>query len=95
MKNKIQLDATYYIIMLMLCSICFGHHYAHHQELTTIVLSLPHRPSGSGVAAGWRLSAGRMDRCPDRRLETQYVIRDALCSENLFVNRTVHEPRRP
>jgi len=22
---------------------------------------LPHRPSGSQVAAGWRLSAGRMD----------------------------------
>jgi len=28
---------------------------------------LPHRPSGSGVAAGWKLSAGRMDGCPDRR----------------------------
>jgi len=38
-KNKIQLDATYYIIMLiMLGSTCFGHHYAHHQELTTIAL---------------------------------------------------------
>jgi hypothetical protein len=24
---------------------------------------LPHRPSGSGVAASWRLSAGRMDEC--------------------------------
>ena len=24
--------------MLMLGSICFGHHYAHHQELTTIAL---------------------------------------------------------
>ena len=28
------------------------------------------------------------------RLETQYVIRDALCSENLFVNRIVHDLRR-
>jgi len=36
MKVKIQLDATYYFIMLMLGSTCFGHHYAHHQELTTI-----------------------------------------------------------
>ena len=36
MKNKIQLDATYYFIMLMLGSTCFGHHYAHHQDLTTI-----------------------------------------------------------
>ena len=25
-------------------------------------------PSGSRVAAGWRLSAGRVDECPDRRL---------------------------
>ena len=29
---------------------------------------LPHRPSGSRVAAGWRLSAGRMDVCPDRKM---------------------------
>jgi len=35
MKNKIQLDATYYFIMLMLGSTCFGHHYVYHQELTT------------------------------------------------------------
>jgi len=33
-----QLDATYYFIMLMLGSACFGHHYAHHQELTKIEL---------------------------------------------------------
>jgi len=38
MKNKNQLDATYCIIILMLDSTCFGHCYAHHQELTTIVL---------------------------------------------------------
>jgi len=38
LKNKIQLDATHYFIMLMLGSTYFGHHYAHHQELTTIAL---------------------------------------------------------
>jgi len=27
MKNKIQVDASYYFIMLMLCSTCFGQHY--------------------------------------------------------------------
>jgi len=37
-EEKIQLDTTYYFIILMLGSICFGHHYAHHQELTTIAL---------------------------------------------------------
>jgi len=38
MKNKIQLDATYCFIMLMLGSTCFEHYYAHHQELTAIAL---------------------------------------------------------
>ena len=38
LKNKIQLDATYYFVLLMLGSTCFGHHYAHHQELTTVAL---------------------------------------------------------
>ena len=38
MKNKTQLDATYYFIVIMLGSTCFGHHYAHHQEFTTIAL---------------------------------------------------------
>ena len=38
LKYKIQLDAIYYFIMLVLGSTCFGHHYAHHQELTTIAL---------------------------------------------------------
>jgi len=38
LKNKIQLDATYYFIMLMLGSTCFGLRYAHYQGLTTIAL---------------------------------------------------------
>ena len=36
MKN--QLDATYYFIVLLIGSICFGHYYAHHQELATVIL---------------------------------------------------------
>jgi len=31
MKN--QPDATYYFIVLFTGSTCFGHYYAHHQEL--------------------------------------------------------------
>ena len=38
LKNKIQIDATYYFILLKLSSTYFGHHYAHRQELTTIAL---------------------------------------------------------
>ena len=38
LKNKNQLDAIYRFIILIIGSICFGHCYAHHQELTTIIL---------------------------------------------------------
>jgi len=30
LKNKNQLDATYYFIVLLIGSTCFGHYYAHH-----------------------------------------------------------------
>ena len=36
-KIKCQLDATeVFIADLIACSTCFGHHYAHHQELKSI-----------------------------------------------------------
>jgi len=36
---KCQLDATdgFFIADLIDCSTCFGHHYAHHQELKSII----------------------------------------------------------
>jgi hypothetical protein len=36
---KCQLDATdgFFIADLIACSIFFGHHYAHHQELKSII----------------------------------------------------------
>jgi len=38
MKIKRQLDATdVFIADLIACSTCFGHHYAHHQELNSII----------------------------------------------------------
>ena len=33
-----QLDVTHCFIELVICSTCFGHFYAHHQELATILL---------------------------------------------------------
>ena len=40
---EFQLDATgVFIADLIACSTCFGHHYAHHQELKSIIqLLLP------------------------------------------------------
>jgi len=35
---KCQLDATeVFIADLIACSTCFGHHYAHHQELKSMI----------------------------------------------------------
>ena len=38
MKNNHQQNATYYFIVLLIGSTCFGHYDAHHQELATIML---------------------------------------------------------
>ena len=41
MEIKCQLDATeVFIADLIACSTCFGHHYAHHQELKNIIQCL-------------------------------------------------------
>ena len=38
MEIKRQIDATeVFIADLIACSTCFGHHYAHHQELKSII----------------------------------------------------------
>jgi hypothetical protein len=37
-RRQNQLDATQYFIELVIGSTCFGHHYAHRQELKTIPL---------------------------------------------------------
>ena len=34
----IELIATYYFIVLLIGSTCFGHYYANHQRLTTLML---------------------------------------------------------
>ena len=34
-REENQLDVTECFIALMICSTCFGHFYAHHQELET------------------------------------------------------------
>ena len=36
-QKKNQLDVTVCFIARMICSTCFGHFYAHHQELETIL----------------------------------------------------------
>ena len=40
-EKKNQLDVTECFIALMICSVCFGHVFAHYQELETICVLLP------------------------------------------------------
>ena len=44
--KQCQLDATeVFIADLIACSTCFGHHYAHHQELKSIIQWLLQHPA--------------------------------------------------
>jgi len=52
-EKKNQLDATEWFIAPIICSTCFGHFYAHHQELETICVLLPPM-----VCSDWLLVVG-------------------------------------
>ena len=64
-EKKNQLDVTECFIAHMICSTCFGHFYAHHQELETLCVIAAYgvqclvagcRESGAGQQA---VSPGR------------------------------------
>jgi len=51
-REENQLDATECFITLIICSTCFGHLYAHHQELEAILVLLPQMVCNALVAGG-------------------------------------------
>ena len=51
-REENQLDATESFIALIIFSTCFGHSYAHHQDLETILVLLPHIVCNALVACG-------------------------------------------
>jgi len=63
-REENQLDATEWFIALVICSTCFGHLYAHHRELETILVLLPHMICNALVAGGRRSDAGKQDMRP-------------------------------
>ena len=63
-REENQLDAAECFIALIICSTCFGHLYAHHQELETILVLLPHMVCNALVAGGRRFDAGQQAMCP-------------------------------
>jgi len=56
-REENQLDATECYIALIICSTCFGHLYAHHQELETILVLLSRMVCNVLVAGGRLLGA--------------------------------------
>ena len=64
-EKKRQLDATEWFIALIICSTCFGHFYAHHQELETICVLLPPVACYVLVAGCQRSGAGQQAMRPE------------------------------
>jgi len=63
-REENQLDATECFIALIICSTCFGQLHAHHQELETILVLLPHMVCNALVAGGRRSGAGEQAMRP-------------------------------
>ena len=63
-REESQIDATECFIALIICSTCFGHLYAHHQELETILVVLPHMVCNVLVTGGRRSGAGQQAMRP-------------------------------
>ena len=59
-----QLDATEWFTALVISSTCFGHLYAHHQELETIFVLLPHMVCNALVVGRRRSGAGQQAMRP-------------------------------
>ena len=63
-REENQLCATELFIALIICSTCFGHLYAHHPELETITVLVPHMVCNALVAGGRRSGAGQQAMRP-------------------------------
>jgi len=59
-REESQLVAAELFIALVMCSTCFGHLHANHQELETILVLLPHMVCNALVAGGRRSGAGQL-----------------------------------
>jgi len=64
-REENQLDATEWFIALIICSTCFGHLYAHHQELQTLLVLLPHMVCNALVDGDRRSGAGQWAMRPE------------------------------
>jgi hypothetical protein len=64
-QKKNQLDASEWFIALIMCSTCFGHFYAHRQELEPICVLLPLMVCNALVAGCRRSGTGQQAMRPE------------------------------
>ena len=65
-REENQPYTTEWFIALIICSTCFGHLYAHDQELETILVLLPHMVCDGSVTGGRLLGAEQQAMRPAR-----------------------------
>jgi len=63
-REENQLDDTEWFIALIICSTFYRHLYAHHQELETVLVLLPHMVCNALVAGGRRSGEGQQAMRP-------------------------------
>jgi len=63
-REENKLDAIECFIALIICSTCFGHLYAHHQELETMLVLLPHMVCNALIGGGRPSGTGQQAMCP-------------------------------
>ena len=87
LKNKNQLDVTSYFIVLLIGSICFGHYYAHHQELATIMLITTHPGHYSSLPATnlqLRANQERNDQCGNQHYSRELLMMGIVVPETYW-----------
>ena len=93
LKNKNQLDATYYFTILLIGSTCFGHYYVYHEELAIIILintlvvsflvccRLEVRCGEAGVVSGLQANQERNAQCGNQRYSREFLMMDIVVPE--------------
>jgi len=85
-ENKNQLDATEWFMALIICSTCFGHFYAHHQDLEPICVLLP-----PIVCSAWLLVVGGQMQGSRLCIQEEWYCKTAVvqhpCSRMIILTR--------
>ena len=86
-EKKNQIDAIEWFITLIICSICFGHFCAHHQELETICVLLPPM-----VCSAWLLVVGGQVQGSRQCVQEEGCCTTLLCNirrKHIFLRQTM------